>query len=53
MGTKNEINLNFFGMVAQAPISFHGSYLLCKENHKNDCFTALQIMVDILEAYSL
>ncbi len=51
MGTKNEIK--FFGMVAQAPISFHGSYLLCKENHKNHYLTALQIMVDILEAQSL
>jgi hypothetical protein len=44
MATK--IELEIFRMMVQAPLSFHGSSLLCPDNHKNHYLIALEIMVD-------
>jgi hypothetical protein len=51
MATK--IELEIFRMMVQAPLSFHGSSLLCPDNHKNHYLIALEIMVDICKACAL
>jgi hypothetical protein len=51
MATKNELEI--FLMMVQAPLSFHGSSLLCPDNHKTHNLIALEIMVDICKARSL